>query len=119
MDDIFRMTESVKAAQEGNIKMEYIVGSKGLDLNIDKSNFTLIGNKKARKKLRAEMEKEPLTLCGHPMKEVKQAKFLGDYFSFSLEDSIHQTVLKGLVVQSSQVLKFVLLLKTKDQSRSG
>ena len=47
MDDIFRMTENVTAAQEGNIKMEYIVGSKGLDLNLDKSNFTLIGNKKA------------------------------------------------------------------------
>ena len=35
MDDIFRMAESIKAAQEGNNKIEHIVGSKGLELNLD------------------------------------------------------------------------------------
>ena len=86
MDDIFRMAVSVKSAQDGNNLIEHIVNSKGLELNLGKSNFILIGSKKARRKLKLEVDQEPLSLCNQPMEEVKITKFLGDYFSFNLED---------------------------------
>ena len=37
MDDILRMAFSVSSAQFGNDLIEYVIGSKGLELNLDKS----------------------------------------------------------------------------------
>ena len=52
MDDTDRLAEDVKAAQEGNNRMEHLVNSKCLELNLDKCNFILLGNRKSRRKLR-------------------------------------------------------------------
>ena len=64
-------TEDAKSAQEGNDRMEQLVNSKGLELNLGKCNNILIGNCKARRKLNKQMEKEKLSICRQPVKEVK------------------------------------------------
>ena len=96
MDDIEKLSNSVEAAQYGNDKMEELVGRKKLQLNIDKSGFLIMGNKKARKTIESQLVKNPLTLKGERMKREKVLKFLGDYFSEDLEDSIHQTVIRRI-----------------------
>ena len=74
MDDGNKMTEKVEAAQEANNKIEDLLECKLLDLNLDKSNYILIGSKRARKNLHQQIENKPLTLCNNPMKEVKTLK---------------------------------------------
>ena len=49
-------------------------------------------------------------LCGQEMKEVKVMKHLGDYISFTSEDSVQQTVLKriGIARQSISEIKAIV-----------
>ena len=98
MDDILRPAENVRNAQYGNDKMEEMVKKKVLKFNLDKSNFVILGNKKSRKKLRDEEERNPLLLCGQKMKEVKSIKFLGDVITHNLEESVHETVQRRITV---------------------
>ena len=105
MDDIMRMAESLKSAQFGNNLMEEVIEQKCLQFNLDKSCFVIMGNKKQRKKFEKDLEKSPLTLCNQKMKEVKLLKFLGDYVSYNLQNSIHQTVLKRVGIAKQTVLE--------------
>ena len=50
MDDIGRLAESKVNTQEANEKLEEMINRKGLEFNIDKSNFLLIGSKKTSKR---------------------------------------------------------------------
>ena len=59
--------------------MEHVLESKLLDFNLKKSCFIVIGNTKGKKKIRADLEASPLTLCGSKMKEVESEKLLGDF----------------------------------------
>ena len=94
MDDVIRLAEDVESAQYGNDRMEDMVNRKVLEFNLEKSNYVIIGNKKARKTLRDKLEKNPLTLCGREMKESQSIKFLGDFLNFNLKESVHETVKK-------------------------
>ena len=96
MDDIFWMAEDVASAQKANNLLEEMVGKKSLELNFDKSNFMLVGNKKSRKIIMRQLEEKPLILGGVKMKEVNVTKYLGDYLAPNLEDSVHQTVIKRI-----------------------
>ena len=98
MDDIARMAANRDSAQYANNLPETLIGNKSLQFNLEKSGFLVMGNKKARHELHAQIEESPLTLCEKTMKEVKVLKYLGDYLSFSLEDSVHQTVTKRAAV---------------------
>ena len=57
MDDILRMANEVKNAQEANDAMEEMIGGKNLQFNLDKSSFVIVGSKKATKKIRKDLEK--------------------------------------------------------------
>ena len=62
MDDIERMADNRKDAQEGNDKMEKVVYSKGLKFNFDKSNYVILGRKRERNRLKESIQEEPLML---------------------------------------------------------
>ena len=102
MDDLMEMSETVNDAQEANKTIEVFLGRKNLQLNMDKSNYIIIGGSKERRKMKKELQKNPLMLCGVKMKEVEELKYLGDYASINNEESVHKTVLKriGLAKQS-------------------
>ena len=44
--------------------------------------------------LRKDVNKNPITLLGETQTETVMFKYLGDYVSFSLEESVHQTIVK-------------------------
>ena len=96
MDDIFRMATNREDAQYGNDKMREVLGPKQLRLNLDKSCYIVVGNKKARIKLQEELHSNPLILFNSEMKEENLMKYLGDYFFENTEESVHQTVLKRI-----------------------
>ena len=100
MDDIFRLAGNASDAQYGNDMIELMVHEKNLQFNHDKSSYILMGSAKARKKLRTELERNPLTLEGKRMKEVKELKYLGEILSHDLADSVHKTVVKRLGIAS-------------------
>ena len=98
MDDINALSEDVKAAQLKMNKIEDMLESKLLDANLDKTSYTILGDRKAAKKLECDSKKEPLTLYGKKVTEVSMFKFLGDFISNSLEDSIYQTVKRRVAI---------------------
>ena len=91
-----RIAETISSAQYSNSLMEDLFEKKSLSFNQQKSEFLVMGNRKFRKRIHSELKDNPIKLCGHDMKEAKALKYLGDYLSFDLEDSIHQTVIKRI-----------------------
>ena len=81
MDDIGRLAESKEDSQYANNKLEEMVNRKGLEFNIDKSNFVIIGSKKEVKRLQKDLEDEPLKLCNENIKQVKLLKYLVEFIS--------------------------------------
>ena len=79
LDDIAKMSETRVKAQEANNKVEEMMNRKGLELNIGKSNFLLVGNKKEQKRMQKEIDDNPLKLCKKDMKQVKGVKYLKDF----------------------------------------
>ena len=82
-DDLSRLSSSPKDAQAGNIFIEACMESKLLDLNVDKSCFIILGDKKMVQNTRKELSNCPLSLCGNPMKEKVSDKYLGDFIHTS------------------------------------
>ena len=80
MDDIMRLAENVESAQYGNDAMEDMINRKVLKSNIEKSDYVIIGNK-TRRKLKDELKKNPLKICGEDMEEAKSVKYLEDRIS--------------------------------------
>ena len=60
MDDITRAADDRDKAQYGNDRMEELLGPKSLQLNLSKSGYIVIGNKKARKELEQQLSRNPL-----------------------------------------------------------
>ena len=104
------MIKNVHAAQYGNNLLEKVIGEKSLEFNTDKSCFMLMGNKSARKKLQKQLQQTPLALCEQPMKEVKVLKYLGEFLSVDLAESVHQTVIKraSIVKQTIYEIRAVI-----------
>ena len=51
-DDLARMSTSVEAAQAGNNMVATVINKKQLEVNIDKSSFIILGNKKKVQEMR-------------------------------------------------------------------
>ena len=75
-DDLSRLSSSREAAQAGNEFISSCMVSKLLDLNVIKSCYIIIGNKKNTECLRKEISEQPLLLCGNIMKEKTTDKYL-------------------------------------------
>ena len=65
---ISRLSTSVWGAQTGNNKMEYVMETKLLDFNLDKSCVIVMGSKKKKAENESQSRDNPLKLCG---KEIK------------------------------------------------
>ena len=91
-----QIAETLTSAQYADSAEEDLFKQKSLSFNLQKSQFLIMGNRRFRKKILSELKENPLKLCGHDMKETKALKYLGDFLSYDLEDSIHQTVLKRI-----------------------
>ena len=102
-DDLMSPSNSVKAAQRVNDKMEQLMESKLLDLNKLKSVFIVVGEKKARKKMQREVDRNPLLLYNEPMKQVSVEKYLGFQVADTVAASIAATVTKRLGIATRAI----------------
>ena len=119
MDDVFDINENVKDSQTSNNLMEEFIGSKNLKLNLDKSNFIVIGGSKERRKLKKEIKKNPLMLCGTQMKEVEEVKYLGEIITMNNDESVHKTVLKRIGLAKRSVIEIRSILEDSRAARLG
>ena len=76
-DDSLRLTTSLEGARDGCKRMEMVMGSKALDLNTDKSIYLLATKKKNLKRIRDEIERDPIIYSGTRIKEKTTEKWLG------------------------------------------
>ena len=67
----------IEGAKDGSERFERVLGSKALDANIDKSVYLLAAKRKNLKKIRHELEKNPLIFKGQRVKEKMTEKWLG------------------------------------------
>ena len=92
-DDLARMCTSRDSAQAGNIRVSETLDSKLLDANTDKSVYIIIGPKSKTKKIRSDIETNPLTLGNTELKEKQSDKYLGDLIhQDGLSKSVYATI---------------------------
>ena len=110
LDDISRLALDPVSAQMGNDRLENIAETKLLNYNLLKTCIIILGNKKAREKLRNEFEEKNPTLYGENVNIVTQATYLGDKLGLSVSESISLTLKKriGLVKRSIFEIKAVV-----------
>ena len=110
-DDILHAAEGIKEARIANAKTSRVVKRLNLTLNKDKTFCILIGSKKQRTKIQAELEKDPL-MCGDIQTDLKESfKWLGQILSSGgLADSVAATVqsregkIRGACLEISQIV---------------
>ena len=110
-DDIGRLSTSVHAAKAGNLKIEALMNLKQLQLNVDKSNYILLGKKDQVSKIQQLIQKNPILLNGIEMKEKLFEKYLGEYIhSEGLSKTVEFTVQKRYWLTVSSIMEIKTIL---------
>ena len=78
-----------------------------------------MGSKKGRRKLKKDVESNPIMLFDKPMKEEKVMKYLGDYLESNLEDSVHTTVVKRVAVAKHAVYEIRTVIEDTRAGKKG
>ena len=72
-----------------------------------------------RKKIEKDLRKSPMLLCGQNMKQTKELKYLGDFISPNLADSVHTTVMKRVVVAKQTIVDIRKVIEDTRANRLG
>ena len=91
-DDIARLADNLNAVIEGNQRTENMAETKLLDFNLQKSCLLIVGGQKFRKQILDQLKSNPVKFCNYDMKRSDCEKYLGDYLSSSLSDSVFETI---------------------------
>ena len=93
-DDIARLATDLESVKDGNKKIEDMAEKKLLDFNLDKTCMVIIGTKKFQKGIMEKVKANPIIFCNKVMKVSSCDKYLGDYVSSNLPDSVFRTIQK-------------------------
>ena len=102
-DDVLKANADRNTAQEANDRIEKVIESKLLTLNLDKSCYIVMGAKKPKQKMKQTLSINPLALCGRVMKEGKKEKYLGDTLSENLSESVYETVKRRVAIANKAI----------------
>jgi hypothetical protein len=99
-DDLIHLSEGISEARAASSKIGAIMSQRNLRLNVDKSVALVLGSKKQRASIRAELEARPL-MCGRvQMKLVESDKWLGQQLS---EGGLSQSVAATVAAREGRV----------------
>ena len=92
-DDLIHGTKGIREARQANICIDRVVKQLNLRLHKDKTSCIILGTKKQRQDIEAELRTDPL-MCGDiEVKLKKQFKWLGQILSSDgLADSVRATI---------------------------
>ena len=119
MDDVLRGAENVHNAQHGNNLMEEMINEKLLEFNISKSTYTLLGSKTSRRSFKDMIAKNPLKLCNKVMDEAKSLKYLGDFITINVQESVHETVMKRLGIAKHTFIELRTVIEDTRSEKLG
>ena len=121
-----RLTTSVEGARDGVKRFEKIMDSKTLNINIDKSVYLIVANKKNAERIGTEISKEQLCYKGSKLKEKSTEKWLGQVINvsgikestmstiqerkFRIQNIIHETI---AIIEDSRINKIGALKSAK------
>ena len=77
-DDIMKMSNTLEQARNGSEKIDELLKQKLLSLNYDKSKYILLGNGKAKNRMRKELMKQPMKMGEETLGNSVMEKYLGD-----------------------------------------
>ena len=77
-DDIMKMSNTLEQARNGSEKIDELLKQKLLSLNYDKSKYILLGNGKAKNRMRKELMKQPMKMGEEILGNSVMEKYLGD-----------------------------------------
>ena len=91
-------------------KIEDTTEKKLLDFNLEKSCLIIIGSKRFEKKINEDLKINPIKFCNEVMRISDSEKYLGDYISSSLSESVFKTIQKrkGLAMRLICEIKVTL-----------
>ena len=118
-DDIWNASKSRDAAQRTNEKMEMLMESKLLDLHLDKSCYIVAGEKKAREKIKKQLNSKPLLLYRKNMKEAVNNKYLGVILSSTVAQSVADTVTRRVGVARRTVYEIKIIVEDSQAGVRG
>ena len=92
-DDIMKMSNTVEQARDGSQKIDELLKQKLLSLNYDKSKYILLGNRKAKNRMKKELRKQPMKMGEEILENSVMEKYLGDIIhEKGCEESITATI---------------------------
>ena len=111
-DDVLKVNNTLKEAQECNLRMEAVLASKNLSFNLDKSVFLVAGNKRFKEKVSNQLEESPLLLCDKKMKNVENYSYLGEVLSdVSVGHSVLSTINKRYGIAHKAIFEIKMIME--------
>ena len=109
-DDISRLAEDLDSLQDGNNRILDMAEKKLLDFNQEKSCFILIGKRKFQKEVTQRLKDNPIRFCNAITNQRESVKYLCDYISSSLPESVFVTIKKrrGLCLKLISEIKVTI-----------
>ena len=118
-DDLARLCQDPLSAQLGIDCFVNLAKSKQLTYNLNKSYIIILGNKKARKKLKKSFEENPPKLYGKPMQIVDHQTYLGEELGFSASESITLTINKRIGLAKRAINDIITIVEDSRSKMSG
>ena len=72
-----------------------------------------MGSNKVTKRIRKDLEDNPLKVYNEPMKQVTQLKYLGETICSTPEESIHQTLLKRIALAKKSIFEIRAVIEDR------
>ena len=109
-DDEVSGASEVRVVQAQNIKLDYILKEKGLDIHPDKSGYLVYGSADYKDKVKAEIKKDPLMLGDVQLMQRKSEEYLGDIMDErGLEASVDATIRSRLGKVRGSILELTTI----------
>ena len=108
-DDITKMCNTIEQARNGSQKIDELLKQKLLSVNYDKSKYLLLGNTRAKNRMRKELKKWPMKMGEEIIANSILEKYLGDIIhEKGCEESITATIkerMRKLIPQCEDIIQ--------------
>ena len=120
VDDALRLAGDAKAARQGGEVITEALDELGLQAHPDKSALLIVGTKKYKDKVMAELEKDPVKVQDFELKASDCETYLGvEISSKGVKDSITRSMRKRIKAAMAKEVHLSKLLSSEEMSKVG
>ena len=118
-DDVLTPVEDVEGMRATNVKMMEVMNLMQTSLNKTKSGFILMGPDAQVTEARQRIKEDPVMCGDFEMKELKEEKWLGDYLTEGLRESVRLTIKKREAKTRRAIFEIIHLINDFRAQRIG